>query len=226
MLLLAFNIDKLPLLGRPVALGRALRGRRPQGRRRGTDRRGQGRQGRRRSTWRASHVRVDFRVGRSTELGLADLGHGPDQDHPRAEVPGPGARPARVTWPRRSRCPARRRRTTSWRRSATSPPPPRTIDTDQLATALDTVANTFRDSPEEVRAAVDGLGRLSRTVASRDAQLRELLEHANGVTGVLADRNEELQRCSPTATCCCRSCASGARTSTPCWSARSPCPSS
>ncbi len=66
------------------------------------------------------------------------------------------------------------------------------IDTGQLATALDTVANTFRDSPEEVRAAVDGLGRLSRTVASRDAQLRELLQHANGVTGVLADRNKEL----------------------------------
>ena len=66
------------------------------------------------------------------------------------------------------------------------------IDTGQLATALDTVANTFRDSPDEVRAAVDGLGRLSRTVASRDAQLRELLQHANGVTGVLADRNKEL----------------------------------
>lgn len=66
------------------------------------------------------------------------------------------------------------------------------IDTDQLAKSLDTMATTFRDSPEEVRAAVDGLGRLSRTVASRDEQLRQLLEHANGVTGVLADRNAEL----------------------------------
>jgi phospholipid/cholesterol/gamma-HCH transport system substrate-binding protein len=65
-------------------------------------------------------------------------------------------------------------------------------DTQQLATALDTVADTFRDSPEEVRAAVDGLGRLSRTIASRDAQLRTLLEHANGVTGVLSARNAEI----------------------------------
>ena len=66
------------------------------------------------------------------------------------------------------------------------------IDTDQLAEALDTVADTFRDSPDEVRAAVDGLGRLSRTIASRDDQLRELLDHADGVTGVLADRNKQL----------------------------------
>jgi phospholipid/cholesterol/gamma-HCH transport system substrate-binding protein len=65
-------------------------------------------------------------------------------------------------------------------------------DTDQLATALDTVADTFRDSPEEVRAAVDGLGRLSRTIASRDAQLRTLLQHANGVTKVLSARNAEI----------------------------------
>ena len=45
MLLLAFNIDSIPLLGRPVARGRALGGGRPQARRRGADRRRQGRQG-------------------------------------------------------------------------------------------------------------------------------------------------------------------------------------
>ena len=66
------------------------------------------------------------------------------------------------------------------------------IDTEQYATALDTIADTFRDSPDEVRAAVDGLGRLSRTIASRDEQLRELLDHAEGVTGVLSARNREL----------------------------------
>ena len=66
------------------------------------------------------------------------------------------------------------------------------IDTAQLATALDTIGDTFRDSPEEVRAAVEGLGRLSRTVASRDDQLRELLDNADGVTGILAERNQEL----------------------------------
>jgi phospholipid/cholesterol/gamma-HCH transport system substrate-binding protein len=66
------------------------------------------------------------------------------------------------------------------------------IDTDQLATSLDTIADTFRDSPKDVRAAVDGLGRLSRTVASRDDKLRSLLDHANGVTGVLSARNAEI----------------------------------
>jgi len=66
------------------------------------------------------------------------------------------------------------------------------IDTAVLAESLDTIADTFRDTPEEVRAAVDGLGRLSRTVASRDDELRELLDHAEGVTGVLSDRNDEL----------------------------------
>ncbi len=65
------------------------------------------------------------------------------------------------------------------------------IDTEQYAEALDTIATTFQDSPDEVRGAVDGLGRLSRTIASRDAQLRELLDHTAGVSEVLADRNEE-----------------------------------
>ena len=50
-------------------------------------------------------------------------------------------------------------------------------------------------------------------------QLRELLDHANGVTGV-AGRPQRASSSAllPTATCCCRSCASAARTSTRCWS--------
>jgi phospholipid/cholesterol/gamma-HCH transport system substrate-binding protein len=42
-----------------------------------------------------------------------------------------------------------------------------------------------------VRASIKGLSRISRTVASRDKALRELLDHANGVTGVLADRSKD-----------------------------------
>ncbi|NUP16791.1 MAG: MCE family protein [Streptomyces sp.] len=63
------------------------------------------------------------------------------------------------------------------------------VDTDRVAKALDTLSATFEDSPEEVRASLKGLSRISRTVASRDKALRELLAHANGVTGVLADRS-------------------------------------
>jgi phospholipid/cholesterol/gamma-HCH transport system substrate-binding protein len=66
------------------------------------------------------------------------------------------------------------------------------IDTGQLAGALDTVADTFRDSPRDVRAALEGLGRLSRTVASRDEQLRTLLAHSRHVTGVLSRRNTQI----------------------------------
>jgi len=63
------------------------------------------------------------------------------------------------------------------------------VDTDRLATALDTISTTFEDSPAEVRASIKGLSRISRTVASRDQALKELLEHAHGVTGVLAERS-------------------------------------
>jgi phospholipid/cholesterol/gamma-HCH transport system substrate-binding protein len=65
------------------------------------------------------------------------------------------------------------------------------VDTERLAKALDTISTTFQDSPAEVRASIKGLSRISKTVASRDKALRELLDHANGVTGVLAERSED-----------------------------------
>lgn len=68
------------------------------------------------------------------------------------------------------------------------------IDKQQLATALDTLSTTFEDSPAEVKASIQGLSKISRTVASRDEALRELLDHANGVTGVLAARKGEFSK--------------------------------
>jgi len=65
------------------------------------------------------------------------------------------------------------------------------VDTDRLAEALDTISTTFQDSPAEVRASIKGLSKISRTVASRDKALGELLDHANGVTGVLAEHSED-----------------------------------
>ncbi|MPY39636.1 MCE family protein [Streptomyces phyllanthi] len=65
------------------------------------------------------------------------------------------------------------------------------VDTDRLAKALDTISTTFQDSPAEVRASIKGLSRISRTVATRDKALRGLLDHANGVTEVLAERSED-----------------------------------
>jgi phospholipid/cholesterol/gamma-HCH transport system substrate-binding protein len=69
-----------------------------------------------------------------------------------------------------------------------------TIDTDQLAKALDTVSATFKNSPPRVKAALDGLSRLSRTVASRDAQLTQLLRNARDVSGVLDTNRDQVVR--------------------------------
>jgi phospholipid/cholesterol/gamma-HCH transport system substrate-binding protein len=66
------------------------------------------------------------------------------------------------------------------------------IDDEQLAQSFSVMADTFRDTPDDVRASLEGLSRLSRTLASRDEQLRELLSRTEGVSQVLADRDEDL----------------------------------
>ncbi|GIH04638.1 ABC transporter substrate-binding protein [Rhizocola hellebori] len=68
------------------------------------------------------------------------------------------------------------------------------IDTAQLAQAFTVLTETFDDTPAAVKASLDGLSRLSKTVAQRDGQLRELLAHARNVTGVLAERDEEFRK--------------------------------
>ncbi|MDK3256310.1 MCE family protein [Blastococcus capsensis] len=65
------------------------------------------------------------------------------------------------------------------------------VDTAQLAASFEVLAETFAETPEEVRTSLQGLARLSDTIASRDAQLRELLGATRQVTQVLADRNGE-----------------------------------
>ncbi|MFI1168000.1 MCE family protein [Streptomyces sp. NPDC020801] len=64
------------------------------------------------------------------------------------------------------------------------------VDTQKLAKALDTISTTFQDSPAEVRASIQGLSRISKTIASRDKALHGLLDHANGVTKVLAEHTK------------------------------------
>ena len=68
------------------------------------------------------------------------------------------------------------------------------IDTSNLAKALNTLSTTFSDTPKSVQSVLAGITRLSNTISSRDAELRTLLAHANQVTGVLADRDSELQK--------------------------------
>jgi phospholipid/cholesterol/gamma-HCH transport system substrate-binding protein len=66
------------------------------------------------------------------------------------------------------------------------------IDDEQLAKSFTVLADTFRDTPDEVRASLEGLGRLSRTLAARDSQLKALLDRSRGVSQVLAERDEDL----------------------------------
>jgi len=66
------------------------------------------------------------------------------------------------------------------------------VDTAQLAKSFTVLADDFRNSSSEVRASLEGLSRLSATIASRDAKLRQLLTHAQGVTAVLQSRDEDL----------------------------------
>jgi virulence factor Mce-like protein len=65
------------------------------------------------------------------------------------------------------------------------------IDTGQLASSFEVLAQTFADTPDEVRTSLEGLARLSDTIASRDAQLDQLLSATRKVSQVLADRNGE-----------------------------------
>ena len=66
------------------------------------------------------------------------------------------------------------------------------LDIPQLKTALRTVAETMDRSSEESRVAFDGLSRLSRVIATRDAELKQLLGRADRVSGLLADRRGDL----------------------------------
>jgi len=66
------------------------------------------------------------------------------------------------------------------------------IDTTQLAESLTVLAELTRNTPEEFRAALDGVSRLADTVASRDEELNSLLSNLGRVSRVLDDRDQEV----------------------------------
>ncbi|MDT7615257.1 MAG: phospholipid/cholesterol/gamma-HCH transport system substrate-binding protein, partial [Pseudonocardiales bacterium] len=68
------------------------------------------------------------------------------------------------------------------------------IDTKQLATSLSTLADTFRNTPDDVRSTLDGLSRLSTTIAGRDDQIKQLLAGTRNLSTVLADRSGDVQQ--------------------------------
>lgn len=66
------------------------------------------------------------------------------------------------------------------------------LETHRLNDSLATLAQTFKDTPPQFRAAVDGVARFSQALNERDAQLRELLANANKSTSVLATRTDQV----------------------------------
>jgi phospholipid/cholesterol/gamma-HCH transport system substrate-binding protein len=66
------------------------------------------------------------------------------------------------------------------------------LNTDKLNQSLATLAQTFADTPPDVKNAVEGVARFSQTLNERDAQLRDLLANANKATTVLAERSGQI----------------------------------
>jgi phospholipid/cholesterol/gamma-HCH transport system substrate-binding protein len=66
------------------------------------------------------------------------------------------------------------------------------LNTTQVSDALATLAQTFRDTPPDLKIAVAGVARFSETLDKRDQQLRNLLANANKVTSVLAERSNQV----------------------------------
>lgn len=68
------------------------------------------------------------------------------------------------------------------------------IDSAQLATSFETLSEAFSETPDDIRASLDGVSRLSETISSRDQELKKLLAATGNVSQVLADRNAEFNR--------------------------------
>lgn len=66
------------------------------------------------------------------------------------------------------------------------------IDKEAVASALDTISETFRGSTGDTRGVVRGLADLSATVADRDQEVRELLSRARRTTTELAGRRSDI----------------------------------
>ena len=66
------------------------------------------------------------------------------------------------------------------------------LNTDQLSHSLMVLTDTFKDTPPDLKAAVNGVARFSRSLDQRDAQLRNLLASAEKTTAVVAQRSDEI----------------------------------
>jgi phospholipid/cholesterol/gamma-HCH transport system substrate-binding protein len=68
------------------------------------------------------------------------------------------------------------------------------INTQRLAQSFEAISNTFRNTPPQMRSALDGLSALSKTISSRDEQLANLLSDTNQVSKIVSDRDAQIQK--------------------------------
>lgn len=66
------------------------------------------------------------------------------------------------------------------------------LNTDQLSNSLKILAETFSQTPPDLKVAVEGVARFSDVLNQKDAQLRELLANANKSTAVLSERSDQV----------------------------------
>jgi phospholipid/cholesterol/gamma-HCH transport system substrate-binding protein len=66
------------------------------------------------------------------------------------------------------------------------------IDSDQLARSLTTLADLTRNTPEEFKAALTGVSRLSSNIADKDQRINTLLTNLQRVSTVLNDRDDDI----------------------------------
>nr|WP_243770230.1 MCE family protein [Amycolatopsis acidicola] len=68
------------------------------------------------------------------------------------------------------------------------------LDPGRLAQSFQTIADTFRTSPQPVHDALNGLESLATTISSRDSQLAQLLANTSQVSRTVADRDGQLRQ--------------------------------
>ncbi len=66
------------------------------------------------------------------------------------------------------------------------------IDTDQLASALETLADIAAATPEEFQGAIKGVSNLSSNLAARDEQINTLLKSLQKVSAAINSKDSEL----------------------------------
>ncbi|MEV0461796.1 MCE family protein [Nocardia tengchongensis] len=67
-------------------------------------------------------------------------------------------------------------------------------NTGQLAQSFQVLSDAFSATPPQLRGSIDGVARLSESLAKRDDQLKKLFAATKTTSKVLADRNQEFER--------------------------------